>query len=43
MVLCGNPPAEIFFQPDIEADEKIAAAHFLDLSARLLLRAHLES
>ena len=29
------PAREIFLQPDIEADEKIAAAHFLDLEFRL--------
>ena len=29
------PAREIFFQPDIEADEQIAAAHFFDLEFRL--------
>ena len=29
------PAREIFLQPDIEADEQIAAAHFLDLEFRL--------
>src|ERR1035437_2863619 len=28
-------PAEIFFQPDVGADEQIAAAHLLDLQFRL--------
>jgi hypothetical protein len=26
----GSPPGEVFFEPDIEADEDVAAAHFLD-------------
>ena len=36
--LCGAvvvAAAEVFFQPDVEADEQVAAAHFLDLELGL--------
>ena len=29
-ILSVIPPGEVFFEPDIEADEDVAAAHFLD-------------